>query len=426
MEASAARAGEPAGHGRRGGPVRALPLAVALQFMISAGDGLALVALASRVYERSHAGWAVASVFLAVSIPVAVLAPLAGMLLDRLSPKPVLTAAAAAAALVALALTGVTGVTGTLLLAAGFGVCAALLQPGLGAIVPRLTSPAGITGANSYLQAAMWGGMTAGPLLAGVLGAAGGPRLALAGDAVTYAAGAVGLAVLQLSRPPAPDGPPVRETVSQQLRAGMSFLRTDRTAGLLVVVVGIMVAFAYLAVVAEVVLAQGVLRAGPGGYAVLVASWTAGMVAGSLAGGRLPGRWLVVAVLAGTIATGAGIALAGLAAALWQAALAYAFGGLADGIEVLATRSYLNLHVPTPISGRVFALYSGIQLGAASAGMAAASALLAPLGARMMLVVAGSGGVAAGAAGWLVYARRARGLTAASGHGAGGSGRNVR
>jgi MFS family permease len=347
-------------------------------------------------------------VFLAVSIPVAVLAPLAGMLLDRLSPKPVLTTAAAAAALVALALTAVTGVAGTLGLAAGFGVCAALLQPGLGAIVPRLTPPGGITRANSYLQAAMWGGMTAGPLLAGVLGAAGGPRLALAGGAVTYAAGAVGLALLELSRPPAADGPPVRETVSQQLRAGMSFLRADRTAGLLVVVVGIMVAFAYLAVVAEVVLAQGVLRAGPGGYAVLVASWTAGMVAGSLAGGRLPGRWLVVAVLAGTIATGAGIALAGLAAALWQAALAYAFGGLADGIEVLATRSYLNQHVPAPISGRVFALYSGIQLGAASAGMAAASALLAPLGARAMLVVAGGGGIVAGAAGWVIQARRVR------------------
>lgn len=409
METSAARGGEPAGRGHRGGPVRALPLAVALQFMISAGDGLAMVALASRVYERSHAGWAVASVFLAVSIPVAVLAPLAGMLLDRLSPKPVLTAAAGAAALVALTLTGVTGVAGTLGLAAGLGVCAALLQPGLGAIVPRLAPAQAITRANSYLQAATWGGMTAGPLLAGLLSAAGGPRLALLGDAATYVAGAVGLAMLQLSRLPDRDGPRGHETMSQQLRAGMSYLRADRTAGLLVVVVAIMVAFAYLAVVAEVVLAQGILRAGPSGYAVLVASWTAGMVAGSLTGGKLPGRWLVATALISTIATGAGIALAGLAASLWQAALAYAIGGLADGIEVLATRSYLNQHVPAPIAGRVFALYSGIQLGAASIGMAAASGLLAPLGARMMLVLAGCGGIAAGAAGCVIYARRTRG-----------------
>jgi MFS family permease len=376
--------------------------------MISAGDGLAMVALASRIYERSHAGWAVASVFLAVSIPVAVLAPLAGMLLDRFSPKPVLTTAAVGAAVVAMALTAVTGTAGTLGLAAGFGLCAALLQPGLGAIVPRLAPAGAITRANSYLQAATWGGMTAGPLLAGLLSAAGGARLALLGDAATYAAGAAGLAMLHLARLPALDEPPVRESISVQLRAGMMFLRADRTAGLLVVVVGIMVAFAYLAVVAEVVLAQGVLRAGSGGYAVLVASWTAGMVAGSLAGGRLPGRWLVAAALIGTIATGAGIALAGLAARLWQAALAYAFGGLADGLEVLATRSYLNQHVPPPIAGRVFALYSGIQLGAASAGMAAASGLLAPLGARGLLLLAGCGGILAGAVGCLIYARRAR------------------
>jgi hypothetical protein len=401
-------AGEPPGTRHRAATARALPLAVTLQFMISAGDGLAMVALASRVYERSHAGWAVASVFLAVSVPVAVLAPLAGMLLDRLSPKPMLTTAAGAAAVVAVALTAVTGTAGTLGLAAGFGLCAALLQPGLGAIVPRLAPAHAITSANSYLQAATWGGMTAGPLLAGLLSAAGGPRLALLGDAVTYAAGAAGLAMLHLSRLPALAVPPVRESVSVQLRAGMAFLRTDRTAGLLVVVVGIMVAFAYLAVVAEVVLAQGVLRAGPGGYAVLVASWTAGMVAGSLGAGRLAARWLVVAALAGTIVTGAGIALAGFAASLWQAAAAYGAGGLADGVEVLATRSYLNLHVPAAVAGRVFALYSGIQLAAASAGMAVASGLLAPLGARVLLVVAGCGGILAGVAGWVIHAHRIR------------------
>lgn len=408
--------------------------------MISAGDALAMLALASRVYERSHAGWAVASVFLAFSVPVALLAPLSGILLDRLRPKPVLTAAAAAAAVVALALIEVTGVPGTLGLASGFGLCAALLQPGLGVIGPRLISDQTvITRANSCLQAATWGGMTAGPLLAGLLTATGGAGLALGGDAVLYALGAAGLVLLRLAPPSAavpaqPGGlagleaagrdllkgtagapeldlqtrPPGREPMSVQLRAGMTWLRSDRTAMLLVVMVAIMVAFGYLAVVAEVVLAQGVLRAGPGGYAILVAYWTAGMVAGSLSAGRLPARWLVAAAIAGTIITGIGIALAGLAAHLWQAAAAYGAGGAADGVDVLATRSYLNSRAPAAVAGRVFALYSGLQLGAASVGMAAASGLLAPLGARLLLVIAGCGGIVAGMAGWVSYARRAR------------------
>ena len=80
----------------RTAPRYALSLAVILQILISAGDGLAMVALASRVYQTSHASWAVASVFLAVTVPITALAPVAGMLLDRLSPRPLLVAAAAA------------------------------------------------------------------------------------------------------------------------------------------------------------------------------------------------------------------------------------------------------------------------------------------------------------------------------------------
>lgn len=256
MPGGGGRGGPPSG-GRHGN----LGLAVALQGMISAGDGLAQIALASRVYERSHAGWAVASVFLAVTVPIVLLAPAAGLLLDKVRPKPVLTAAAAAAACVMLALIRVTGIPGTLALAAGLGACAAVLQPGLDAIVPRLAPPGRITQANSYLQAATWGGMTAGPLLAGLLSAAGGT---------------------------------------------------------------------------------------------------------------------------------------------------YGIGGLADGVEVLAVRSYLNYNAPEALAGRVFALYSAVMFGAASAGMAAASGLLGPLGARALIVIAGSGGIVAGTVGWLACVRRAR------------------
>ncbi|HEY3035245.1 MAG TPA: MFS transporter, partial [Streptosporangiaceae bacterium] len=198
------------GQGPPATPRYALPLAFGLQAAISAGDGLAMVALASRVYQGSQA-WAVAAVFLAITIPITALAPLAGLLLDRLPPRPVLVAAAAAEAAVALALTRVSGIGPVLVLATGFGICAAVLQPGLGAIVPQLVGPmdqvgrAAATRANGYLQAATWGGFTAGPLLAGVLTAAGGTGLALAGVAVIYALGAAGLLALRLTPGP-PDG----------------------------------------------------------------------------------------------------------------------------------------------------------------------------------------------------------------------------
>lgn len=55
---------------------------------------------------------------------------------------------------------------------------------------------------------------------------------------------------------------------------------------MLVLTVGAVLASGNMAVVAEVVFAEHVLRAGPGGYSLLVATWTAGMVIGTLAGGR--------------------------------------------------------------------------------------------------------------------------------------------
>jgi len=385
-----------------------MPLAVLLQALISAGDGLAMVALASRVYQSSHASWAVASVFLAVTVPITALAPVAGALLDRFPVRPVLIIASVVQTLVALALTRFTGTGATLGLAIGFGLCAAVLQPGLGVIVPQLAGRGGVIRANGYLQAATWGGFTVGPLLAGGLTAAGGTGLALAAVAAMYGLGAAGLGLLRLSPAPAggqdPAGPGAAGGDSQpadRFSAGLRFLRADREAGLLVLVVGIMVTFANMASVAEVAFAEGVLKAGPTGYSVLVSAWTAGMLAGTLVGGRLPRRRLVLAVLLGSLITGVGVALAAGALTLWQAAAAYGIGGVANGMEVVATRSFLNHRAPAAISGRVFAMYSGLLFGAASLGMAVAGGLLAPLDPRLVLLIAGAGGIVATILGWL-------------------------
>ena len=213
-------------------------------------------------------------------MPITTLSPVAGLLLDRLPTRPVLVTAAAVEAAVALGLAAASGVPATLALAFGFGVCAAILHPGLGAVVPRLAGGTAIARANSYLQAATWAGFSVGPLLAGLL--------------------------------------------------------------------------------------------------------------------------------IGTIATGAGVALAGVSVTLWQAVSAYGFGGLASGAETVATRSVLNHRAPEEMAGRVFALYSGLLFGATSLAMAVAGALLTVLGARTVLVLAGCGGMLAGTAGWVGMAVRQR------------------
>lgn len=458
---------------RRSRRLLGLPLGVTFQFAISAGDGIATVALANRVFQTSHASWAVAAVFLAITVPISALSPMAGLLLDRMPVKPILAMAGLAEAVIAVALIWATSLTSTLVLAAGFGLCAALLQPGMTSIVARLVARDRITRANSYLQAASWTGLTAGPLLAGLLIAVSGTGLALAANAAVYAAGAAAVAVLRLAprertgpaargrtsparrgrtKPaalgrtspaprrrarlarrqrtaPAPrergPEPGQRQSLGRQLRAGLDFLRTDADSGLLVLVIGVMDTFGNMAVVAEVVLAEQVLRSGASGYAMLTAGWTAGMVVGTIAGGRLRSRWLLGTALAGAIVTGVGVALAGLATVLWEAIAAYALGGLANGFESVATLSFLGGRAPGQIAGRVFAIYSGVTFGAISVGMAIAAGLLTAVGARGELFIAGGGATAAGLVGSITYlARRrsARRLLAGSGRTTGTTG----
>ena len=197
-----------------------------------------MVALASRVYQSSHASWAVACGLPrrhACRSPRSPRWP--GWCSTGSRSGPCWSRRRPRETVVALALTRLTGTGAILGLSVGFGLCAAVLQPGLGAIVPQLAGRAGVTRANGYLQAATWGGFTVGPLLAGVLTAAGGTGLALGAVAAVYGLGAVGLRLLRLAAGPAglagaatpgPGHARPRARRAGQLSAGLRFLRADR------------------------------------------------------------------------------------------------------------------------------------------------------------------------------------------------------
>jgi MFS family permease len=279
-----------------------------------------------------------------------------------------------------------------------------LMRPGIASAVPELATASGATRANGYLTTATLAGQTLGPLLAGVVTGFGGVSLAFWIDGAAYVVAAAGLASLRLGRRHAHGGTGTatreHEPVRAQIGAGLRFLRADPLLKMLLAVVATMVAFASLSVVAELFLAESVLHAGAGGYAALLAAWTAGMAVGTLAGGRLQAHRLVAATLLGTVVTGLGIAVAAVSPVLWGALVAYAIGGLGNGFEVVSMRSLLNARAPAAVQGRVFALYMAVIMGAMSLGTGAAAVLVGALGARGALSLAGWVGAAAGLYGW--------------------------
>jgi MFS family permease len=394
---------EPAPTPRPGRPLR---VATALTVIAAAGNGLAYVALSLRVYQETHSTLAVTMVLLAGGLPVVLLAPVSGLLLDRLPMGRLLAGAGLVVAASLAALAYAHSLTATVLLVLCFGVADSVLQPGLTAATPQLAGDVSLVRATSRLQGATMGGTAIGPLLAGVVGGIGGTTTALLLDAGVSVVFSVGISTLGLrrTRSHAPHG------ADDGVAAGVRYLRRDRPMGLLVVVVSAIVAFLGVTMVAELFLAEKVLHGGTTGYALLITAWTGGMTLGTVVAGRLPARLLAPGIVVGLVVLGVGVAGGALSPTMWMAIAAYGIGGVGDGIQVVGARTLLLQRAPEHIAGRACAVFTGMTFGAVSIGMAASAPLVALFGIRGALFSAGVASIVAAFVALALRLHRLRGV----------------
>lgn len=370
----------------------------------SFGDYLALTTLTLRM-EGTGSPWAVAFLLLASLLPPVILAPLAGWLVDRLETVRVLVVTALLQAIVAALLAASSGMVPTIGLAFLLGAGIAPTQPALFALMPRAVGEENTTRANAYLEVARWGGAALGPPLAAVLIATIGGSATLLVNAATFVGVAALGPLLRVRRPPEPV--PVGERRPRgEAREGIRFLLRDPLLVAIIPLIGALVVFAAADNVAEVFFAVDVLDAGPTGYGVLVGTWTLGMVVGSIAGRWLRPGWLAPTVPLFAGVGGAAVALAAFVASFPFAILMFLFGGFANGIELVAVRSLLHRRVPDRLRGRVFAAYYGMIQAAQILALGVGGGLLVELaGARMTMILAGTGTALVGVVGLLLYAR---------------------
>jgi len=276
-------------------PGRSLRRATALQVMTAAGNGLAYVALSLRVYQETHSTLAVTMVLLAGGLPVVLLAPVSGLLLDRLPMARVLSVASLVVAASLGGLAYAHSLSSTIMLVLCFGIADSVLQPGLTAAIPQLAGEVSLVRATSRLQGAAMGGTALGPLLAGVVGSIGGTSTALLLDAGASVVFSIGVLTLGLRRTQSivPHG------ADDGMAAGLRYLRRDRPMGLLVLVVSTMIGFLGVTMVVELFLAEKVLHGGTTGYALLITAWTGGMTLGTVIAGRVSARALSPAIVIG-------------------------------------------------------------------------------------------------------------------------------
>jgi hypothetical protein len=372
------------------------------------GDFLLWIPLTIHIEATTGSGFAVAALFIALWLPAVVLAPLAGLFVDRRESRSVLIWASVAQVIVALGLAfALDSLAAILVLAATLGIANAISQPAEFALVPVIAgrgSTERLTRVNGWVESARYSGMIAGPAVGGFLAATGGTQTALLIDAGSFAVVALAGVALSARRPAS-----IGHDEGEQGRArdGVDALFADRTLGIVVAVAFVSLLFMSATITAEVFFLREDLAVGGVLYGLLFSCWTVGMVIGGLAlAPRIPGRLIAVTALVMIAAQGLGIALPAAIALVGFTAALWVFGGAAHGAKNVLTRTLIQSRVPDAAHGRAFAAYNGIRNGAELFALACGGALVAALGGRTTMVLAGALSAAAALAGLALYSRR--------------------
>jgi MFS family permease len=359
------------------------------------GDFLLWIPLTLHIHEQTGSGAAVAALMICLWGPIVLLAPAAGLLADRVETRRLLVWASLAQAVVAAALAlTLDSTAATLALAALLGAGFAVAQPAEFALVPVIGGSL-----NGPVEAARYVGMTAGPVLGGVLAATGGTQAAVLVDAASFALVALAAVLLRARREPHP------EAHGERARDGIAPLFRDRTLALVIATVLVSLLFMSASIAAEVVFIKDDLGADGVAYGAIFSSWMAGMVVGALVvSRRVRAGALASAALVAVAVQGAGLGLPTVWLAAGFGAAMFFTGGIGHGVKNVLTRALIQERVPGRYHGRAFAAYNGMRNGAELVALAWGGVLVVTIGARGTLALAGAISLLAGLAGLLIYA----------------------
>ncbi len=243
--------------------------------------------------------------------------------------------------------------------------------------------------ANAALNVAFSTVFVLGPALSGVVVAAAGPSTALFIDVGSFFV--CGALLLDL-HPHVEEA--AGESVAARLRAAWSHINeVGALRGLLLLEALALVCFESAGPI-EVTYAKATLHAGDGGFGLLVTTWGAGGVLGSLVFARFVKRSLGILLSVGAFAVGA--AYLGFAAAptLALAAPAAFVGGIGNGLQWPSLISIVQQLTPPQLLGRLMGAVESLGALCLALGLTLGGALVAASSTRIAFLVVGVGAVA--------------------------------
>ncbi|MFB7949235.1 MFS transporter [Kitasatospora phosalacinea] len=366
--------------GRKGGGGRGLGRGFTSLWSAAAvsslGDGIVSAAAPLLVTSLTRDPVLVALSVFVQQLPWLLLAPVSGVLVDRVDRRRLVVAANAARAVLTAVLAAAVyagAVSLPLIYTVGLllGSCAALGDNASAALLPAVVDSADLPRANSRMfgTESVLNRLCGPPLGAALFGVAAG--LPLTVDALSFAGAAALVSTLRLLPRPGPAGPspagraPLGHRFTDSLRWlwRQPALRT-LTLALCLMNVTLLAAFSVM-----VLYAREHLGLSGFGYGLLLTASAVGGLAGALVAPRLQGRFsasvlLRLGLVLETL-THVGLALAG---SPWVAGAVLGVFGVHGAIWVSVDRTLVQRAVPDELRGRVNSAFMALAVGGSALG----------------------------------------------------------
>ena len=358
------------------------------------GDWMGIIALSVLVYDHTESALATAALFLGTRFLPALFAPVLVAHVEKPPPRYALPViyCGEAAAFAGLALLADSFSLGLVIALAAIDGALALAGRALTrAVVATALEPSGeLRAGNALLNVAFTGGAAIGPALAGLAVAGFGVQSALLLDAVSFYV----VAWVLFTAGKMPQAEPEPGRMRDRVRAGVSYIRRKVVLRRILVAQGLAFVFFAAVLPVEVIYVKETLGSNDTGYGLMLASWGAGMVLGSLLFARLRQAPLGLLLLFSTLGVGAGYL--GLAAAptLAVACLASVVGGAGNGVQWVAAISAVQELTAESMQARVMSVLESIGAAMPGVGFALGGVIAALVSPRMTFLVAGSGVIA--------------------------------
>jgi MFS family permease len=349
------------------------------------GDHITALAIPTAAIVLMHAGPFQVGLLAALgSLPYPVLAPAAGVWVDRLPRRPVMIASdalrlAVLASIPAAALAHRLSLTHLYVVSACSAACSAVFLAAYRSYLPTVVERRDLDEGNAKLEASHAAAHVAGPGAGGFLVQALGAPLAVAADCASFLGSIVALATIEREELVARPVPGARPGFVAEARAGLRLLLAHPVLRPLAVADGfnnlgftigqtVFLLFVYQAL-AQSPAAAGLVLA-VGGIAAVVGSATAAGIARRLGRRRALGTSAALGAL--------GWALAALALVLPPAPVLVAAMALQGFFEPIWTVNAVTIRqatVPLELQGRVHASMAGVTYGVIPLGSLVAGAL---------------------------------------------------